>query len=185
MKHLLLITVLFFTLSCSVVVENFDKRITIPLKLPTITFEQQDTLPVGKTTLNEELSLYQKERDCMIEALYFEGRGESERGIALIGQVILNRVESKSFPDTICGVVKQKRGEVYQFSYLSQKNLEMKDLKALEKVTRIASKVLDGHYQHLTRTKFYKRCDKKSSFFDTLEYRGREQSHCFYQVASK
>jgi len=59
-----------------------------------------------------------RERRCLAIAIYFEARGESERGQVAVGQVILNRVRSPLFPETICGVVYQ--GQMHpgcQFSF--------------------------------------------------------------------
>ena len=47
--------------------------------------------------------------DCLSEALYFEGRSESEEGQRAIAEVILNRVLSRAFPSTICTVVRQTK----------------------------------------------------------------------------
>jgi hypothetical protein len=49
----------------------------------------------------------QRERRCLAIAIYFEARGEPVRGQVAVGQVILNRVRSPNFPETICGVVYQ------------------------------------------------------------------------------
>ncbi|MGV1014088.1 MAG: cell wall hydrolase [Methyloceanibacter sp.] len=49
----------------------------------------------------------ERERRCLATALYFEARGEPVRGQIAVGQVILNRVRSPNFPETICGVVYQ------------------------------------------------------------------------------
>jgi spore germination cell wall hydrolase CwlJ-like protein len=49
----------------------------------------------------------ERERRCLATAIYFEARGESEHGQIAVGQVILNRVRSPQFPETICGVVYQ------------------------------------------------------------------------------
>jgi spore germination cell wall hydrolase CwlJ-like protein len=48
-----------------------------------------------------------RERRCLSTAIYFEARGEPVRGQIAVGQVILNRVRSPIFPETICGVVYQ------------------------------------------------------------------------------
>jgi spore germination cell wall hydrolase CwlJ-like protein len=48
-----------------------------------------------------------RERRCLSIAIYFEARGEPARGQIAVGQVILNRVRSPLFPETICGVVYQ------------------------------------------------------------------------------
>jgi spore germination cell wall hydrolase CwlJ-like protein len=49
----------------------------------------------------------ERERRCLAIAIYFEARGEPVRGQVAVGQVILNRVRSPNFPETICGVVYQ------------------------------------------------------------------------------
>ena len=56
---------------------------------------------------------------CMTEALYFEARGETIVGQYAVAEVILNRVESASYPASICGVVHQGTGRRYacQFTY--------------------------------------------------------------------
>jgi|LWDU01.1.fsa_nt_gi spore germination cell wall hydrolase CwlJ-like protein len=50
-----------------------------------------------------------KQIECLSEALYFEGRSESEKGQRAIAEVILNRVANKSYPSTICTVVRQTK----------------------------------------------------------------------------
>lgn len=44
----------------------------------------------------------------MAKAIYAEGRGESYTGQVAIGAVIMNRVKSPQFPNTISGVIYQK-----------------------------------------------------------------------------
>ena len=44
----------------------------------------------------------------MAKAIYAEGRGESYTGQVAIGAVILNRVKSPSFPNSVSGVIYQK-----------------------------------------------------------------------------
>lgn len=55
----------------------------------------------------------QKDFLCMREVLWFESRSDNENGKRAVASVVLNRVESKRYPDSICGVVQQR----YQFSY--------------------------------------------------------------------
>ena len=50
----------------------------------------------------------------LAEAIVYESRGETKEGRRLVGSVILNRVEDRRFPDSVYGVVHQRR----QFSYL-------------------------------------------------------------------
>ena len=60
-----------------------------------------------------------EEGDCLAEAIYFEARGEPVAGQFAVAEVILNRVEDRQFPDTICEVVNQGTGRLHacQFSY--------------------------------------------------------------------
>ena len=48
-----------------------------------------------------------KQLVCLSEAIYFESRGEPFIGQLAVGQVILQRVASPSFPDDVCSVVHQ------------------------------------------------------------------------------
>ena len=51
---------------------------------------------------------------CLAKAVYFEARGESLQGQLAVAEVVLNRVASHRYPDTICKVVTQKA----QFSFI-------------------------------------------------------------------
>lgn len=59
------------------------------------------------------------ERMCLARAIYFEARSESEIGRLAVAQVILNRVKSPFYPDTVCDVVYQNAEKLNacQFSF--------------------------------------------------------------------
>ena len=61
----------------------------------------------------------QRQRYCMAHAVYYEARGESHQGQLAVAQVVTNRVASKRYPNTICGVVFQgkDRRNRCQFSF--------------------------------------------------------------------
>jgi N-acetylmuramoyl-L-alanine amidase len=46
---------------------------------------------------------------CLAQNIYFEARGESLAGQFAVADVVLNRVESRHYPNTVCGVVKQAK----------------------------------------------------------------------------
>lgn len=48
------------------------------------------------------------ELECMERAMYFESHRSSRDGMIAVGSVVMNRVVSDDFPDTVCGVVAQK-----------------------------------------------------------------------------
>lgn len=53
------------------------------------------------------LGTMRDERTCLAQAVYHEARGEPESGQWAVAEVILNRVNSARYPDSICGVVYQ------------------------------------------------------------------------------
>lgn len=59
----------------------------------------------------------QEEVRCLAQNIYFEARSEPLEGQIAVAHVTLNRTESPMFPQTICGVVKQTRKNVCQFSW--------------------------------------------------------------------
>lgn len=56
-----------------------------------------------------------QEQDCLASAVYFEARGEPLKGQLAVADVVLNRVRSERYPDTICEVVEQPM----QFSFVN------------------------------------------------------------------
>lgn len=71
------------------------------------------------TSENPVYRSYRKEIKCLTAAIYFEARGEPVRGQSMVAQVILNRVDSAYYPDTVCDVVYQNahRKNACQFSF--------------------------------------------------------------------
>ena len=68
------------------------------LLLPTVAYATEEL---------EFRSFLDKQLVCLAEAIYFESRGEPFIGQLAVGQVILQRVASPSFPDDVCSVVHQ------------------------------------------------------------------------------
>lgn len=48
-------------------------------------------------------------RNCLMRAMYFESIRSSREGLLAVGTVVMNRVESPKFPNTVCGVVGQRK----------------------------------------------------------------------------
>jgi spore germination cell wall hydrolase CwlJ-like protein len=59
----------------------------------------------------------QKQVECLAENMYFESAYEPDEGKIAVAMVTINRVKSGMFEDNICAVVKQKKGQVCQFSW--------------------------------------------------------------------
>ncbi|MGN7356825.1 cell wall hydrolase [Paenibacillus sp. SAF-054] len=65
---------------------------------------------VGPTTWRKlrKYTLSKNDMEIMAKIIYSEARGESYKGQVAVGAVVMNRIQSDEFPDTIQGVVFQK-----------------------------------------------------------------------------
>jgi N-acetylmuramoyl-L-alanine amidase len=64
---------------------------------------------------------YQDERrslTCLALNIYHEARGEPEAGQYAVAEVTMNRVASRFYPDTVCGVVYEKRWDALRQRYV-------------------------------------------------------------------
>ncbi|XXK30142.1 cell wall hydrolase [Rhodobacteraceae bacterium nBUS_24] len=99
-----------------------------------------------------------KQWACLAEALYFEARGEEVKGQFAVAEVILNRVDSASFPSFPCGVVHQGTGRRFacQFTYDCDGRAEViRDQKAYIQVGKVAQIMLEGAPRRLTKGALY------------------------------
>lgn len=95
---------------------------------------------------------------CLAEALYFEARGESVKGQFAVAEVILNRVDSRLFPNSVCSVVHQGTGRKYacQFTYTCDGHKEViSEPAAYAQVGKIARLMLAGGPRALTKGATY------------------------------
>ena len=99
-----------------------------------------------------------REWKCLTDALYFEARGESIKGQFAVAEVILNRVDSKRYPDTICSVVHQgsSKRNACQFSFMCDGHKEIvHEPLAYDRSGKIASLMMDGSSRLLTAGALY------------------------------
>lgn len=89
--------------------------------------------------------------DCLRHALYFEARGETIQGQFAVAEVILNRLDTKGFPKTVCGVIRQEGEGTCAFSFMCDGlSDKMRDQAAMERAGKIARLMLDGAPRPLT-----------------------------------
>lgn len=69
-------------------------------------------------------------RDCMERAMFFESNRSSRDGLIAVGSVVMNRVASNQFPDSVCGVVAQKNQFAPGVMSRSMKSSAMPDIRA-------------------------------------------------------
>lgn len=75
---------------------------------------------------------------CLTLAIYHEARGEPLLGQMAVAEVIMNRVNHRSWPNTVCGVVKQKAQFAFYWDGASD---AMRD----ESAKTIASSIADSY----------------------------------------
>ncbi|SDW69317.1 cell wall hydrolase [Roseicitreum antarcticum] len=95
-----------------------------------------------------------REAQCLATALYHEARGESVEGQFAVAEVILNRVDSDTFPNSICNVVYQGARNGHpgcQFSFACDGASEtMREVGAADLARRIALLMHAGAPRALT-----------------------------------
>ena len=140
------------------------------------TYSKLLSLPVPKSD---------KQMSCLAEALYFEARGEPIKGQLAVGEVILNRVEDRRYPSSICKVVNQGTGRRFacQFTYTCDGKLEtVHERKPYEMALKIAKILMTTHDRKLTRGSTHYHSNyvdpKWSKKFERVAKFGR---HIFYR----
>jgi spore germination cell wall hydrolase CwlJ-like protein len=90
-----------------------------------------------------------KAEKCLANAVYFEARGEAVRGQIAVAQVVMNRVFSGFYPNSVCGVVYQNahRHLACQFTFACDGlSKAITEPQAWARATIIAKDTLDGKY---------------------------------------
>src|SRR6516225_6941305 len=107
--------------------------------------DQRPMSPAERLGLDEASRV--KSEKCLAEAIYFESRGEAVRGQMAVAQVILNRVFSGKYPNTVCGVVYQNahRRLHCQFTFACDGIPDIvREPDMWERAKTIATEMLDG-----------------------------------------
>lgn len=126
---------------------------------------------------------------CLREAIYHEARGEDIVGQFAVAEVILNRVDSARYPDTVCGVVHQNRHRrnACQFSYACNgRSLALTEPQARALAGRIAQVMLSDVDRPLTEGATHFHATSVSpGWARRYERVARFGSHVFYRPATR
>ena len=85
-----------------------------------------------------EIDYRLKQIDCLAQTIYFEARGEPIIGQYAVAQVVMNRVFSHIYPDSVCKVVYQSN----QFSWVKEETHKILDGKQWVDALKVAYNVL-------------------------------------------
>ena len=104
------------------------------------------TITSAKVPQKEDLEIH-----CLAANMYYEARGESEKGILAVALVTMNRVKDNLFPDSVCEVVFQKVKKTCQFSWVCKKPKVNFEEEKFQKTLNLAKKVYNGQVKDFTR----------------------------------
>jgi spore germination cell wall hydrolase CwlJ-like protein len=102
--------------------------------------------PAERMGLTDEKARAREEK-CLSEVIYFEARGEAVRGQIAVAQVVMNRVFSGKYPNTVCGVVYQNkhRHMACQFTFACDNYADViREPDMWERAKKISKAMLDG-----------------------------------------
>lgn len=123
---------------------------------------------------------------CLTEAMYFESRSETLEGQFAVGEVILNRVDSRRFPNSVCGVVTQgaHRLNACQFSYNCDGKAEhFSEPRALARSGKLAKMLIDGRARVLTGgATYYHTAAVNPSWASSFTQTTQIGEHLFYSA---
>jgi spore germination cell wall hydrolase CwlJ-like protein len=94
----------------------------------------------------KKMMISDEDKYCLAQNIYFEAGNQSLLGKLAVGLVVMNRVKSKRYPNTVCGVVRQRK----QFSWVddSKSNNPTKD-SAWGDSLRLSEDILNGKGEFL------------------------------------
>ena len=101
------------------------------------------------STADDQPIFDSEDHQCLAAAIYKEAGGESFNGRLAVGNVVLNRVSAPNFPNTVCGVVKQRTKYTCQFSWVCKVPVERVHVKN-ESIIELARDLL--HNKHRDNT---------------------------------
>lgn len=114
---------------------------------------------IYSSTLPDDLirliQIDKKEKDCIVETLYYEARSEGLQGLLAVASVLQERKQHKDYPETYCKISKQYK----QFSFRQENKpsakalersvgaLQSKDVEMLQQSKAIADSMLLGAFR--------------------------------------
>lgn len=126
---------------------------------------------------------------CLAEAIYYEARGESLVGQYAVAEVVMNRVRSSAYPDSVCDVVQQGQhlstGCQFTFTCDGSRTVAPRG-PSWDRARLVASQVLMGWTRPLTRRATHYHTDEVNPFWSaSLVETTRIGAHIFYRFPTR
>lgn len=134
-----------------------------------------------------------KEKECIVETLYYEARSEGRKGLLAVASVLQERKQHPDYPSTYCKISKQYK----QFSFRlenkpsakalerSISSLQDKDVEMLGEAKKIADSMLLGAFRGILPkgTLFYHAKYVKPTWSKGMKKVAAIGQHVFYRKA--
>lgn len=131
--------------------------------------------------VKEQVKWTKNDLDCLTRNIYYEARGEDQRGKLAVAHVTINRLKTGHWGSTICKVVYARA----QFSWTLSRHLPQPDAKLWTESEEIALRVLAGHrVRGLQKSLFYHATwIKDPKWADPKHEAAQIGNHVFYNRA--
>ncbi len=117
---------------------------------------------------------------CLATAIFFEGRNQSVDGQMAIAEVIINRAADTQWPDTICGVVNQRKQFSFTHDGLSDDPTKYIEPNAWRLAQTIADEALAGRNMIGLTSTYYHTTAVHPYWVHGLQLDGQIGDHLFY-----
>ncbi|MBL8547994.1 MAG: cell wall hydrolase, partial [Hyphomonadaceae bacterium] len=148
-----------------------------------------NTQPPAQRTVPAEPQIDRRQQDCLSQAVYYEARGETQRGQIAVAEVIMNRVRSGHYPNSVCGVVYQgsHRSTGCQFTFTCDGSLNHRPRgRAWDRAQRVATAVLSGYTRPITQgATHYHTMAVNPVWNSGLVETTKIESHVFYRFPNR
>lgn len=130
-----------------------------------------------------------EERNCLAQAIYYEARSEPRIGQLAVADVVLNRVASRLYPNSICEVVFQgsERTTGCQFSFACDGSMQARLSKRKWKASQeLAGAILAGIHAPVSRNATHYHADYVTPYWAAkLTPTATIGTHKFYKFPSR
>ena len=117
--------------------------------------------------------------ECLSINAYMEARNQGVKGMQAVTWVVLNRTKHPSYPSTPCAVIYSPK----QFSWVSNKPVQIKEKDAYTQAERVVEGVLSGKLKDNTNSSTHFHSARiKPVWASRLSYTTTIGSHCFYKM---
>lgn len=129
------------------------------------------------------LEVSDEELYCLTQNIYFESRGEPVEGQIAVAHVTLNRMRHDKFPNTICGVVWQRKQFSWTHDGLSDRP---RNKEAWQNAEEIAKNILSGEIEDNTNgSLFFHSVNVKPYWRNKVNFEVQIGRHLYYKWSGK